>query len=175
MPDAAPAPAPLWLRAVFVLEGLGWLVQAALAAFFTFYASAFPERVLEIAYLALQLLGALAAAGVFVAGIVLPMRRSAAARFATTHAGASLAVGIPVTLLLGSTVAARIEASDWGNAASTGLFALLFVAVPLAGLLAGRSERAPLVVFAAVGGLLWLALCAFVLIGAGVGVAGVSA
>ncbi|MEZ4339891.1 MAG: hypothetical protein R3B82_24990 [Sandaracinaceae bacterium] len=175
MTDATPVPTPLWLRAVFVVEALGWLVQVLLATIFTIYATAVPDRPLEIGYLVLQLLGAVGAAAIFVAGTVRPMRHPPAARFAITHAGAGLAVGLPLALATGATAVARIGASDWGDAASSAVFALSFVAIPVGALLLGRSGRPPLVVLAAVGALLWLLLCALALVGVGVGVAGVSA
>ena len=55
---------PIWMVGLFLIQALGWLAQSGFGCIFTLYSIGFPEGP-RIAYLALQLILALAAAVVF--------------------------------------------------------------------------------------------------------------
>jgi len=168
-------PPPWWLLLIFGAEGLGWLAQGALEIFLTLAASAFPERVLAILYLSLQIAVAFAAAAVFVVGVVRPIEDSAAARFAQVHCVAGTLVTVPFFVLSIAHAIDHLGDRAWSDTAATLATAFVLIVIPIGGIVASRRDKPALVIIAAVIGVLWVFGGALFVFGAGFGVAGITA
>ncbi len=165
---------PTWLSVLFGIQALGWLGQSGFGCLFTLYSANFPEGA-RIAYLVLQGVLALAAAVVFIVGIVRPIEGSALRRAAFVHAYAGMLVTAPFVLLSFAHAYTRYEHGDIRETLTVVVLALLSFAIIIAAVVVSRREQRGWQVFALVVGVLWVFAGAFFMLGAGVGVAGISA
>lgn len=165
---------PIWLLILFGLQALGWLAQSGFGCIFTLYSSNYPEAP-RLAFLVVQALLALAAAVVFIVGIVRPIEGSILQRAASVHAFAGMLVTAPFVLLSFAHAYTRFERGDSGEAMSSVGLALLSFAIIIGATVVSRKEQRGWQIFALVVGVLWVLAGAFFMLGAGAGVAGVSA
>ena len=165
---------PTWLVILFGIQALGWLAQSGFGCLFTLYSTSYPEGP-RIAYLVLQLVLALAAAVVFIAGIARPLRGTVLRRVAFVHAFAGMLVTAPFVVLSFAHAYGRFQRGDIGETLGSVVFALASFIVVLGAVSVSRKEQRGWQIFALVVGVLWLLAGALFMLGAGVGVAGISA
>lgn len=165
---------PTWMVVLFGLQALGWLAQSGFGCLFTLYSTNYPEGP-RIAYLVVQLVLALAAAIVFIVGIVRPIASTVLRRVAVVHAVAGMLVTAPFVILSFAHAYTRYQRGDLSESFWSVVLALASFIVILVAVAVSRKERRGWQIFALVVGVLWLLGGAFFMLGAGAGVAGISA
>ena len=159
---------------LFGIQALGWLGQSAFGCIFTLYSANYPEGP-RIAFLVIQLLLALGAAVVFIVGMLRPLEGTALRRTAFVHAFAGALVTAPFVILSFVHAYTRYQRGDIQQTISAVVLALLSYFIILAAVVVSRRAQRGWQIFALVVGLIWVFAGAFFMLGAGVGVAGISA